>query len=146
MTSEKTKKQMQNVSFDTVEQLLDYLPRMELIVVERLRELIFECIPNVEEKISYNVPFYRRHALICYIWPGSVSWGKSTKEGVQFGFNYGNLLNDESNYLDKGKRKQVYTKDFHAPSDIDEDILRTYLYEASIVDEGKVTMKRQKKR
>ena len=45
--------------------------------------------PDIEEKISYNVPFYKRHSNICYIWPSSVKWGNVKNTGVQFGFNKG---------------------------------------------------------
>ncbi len=133
---EENKRKMQNVDFRTVAELLDFLPENQLAIVERLRELVFDCIPHVEERLSYNVPFYRNNKLICFIWPGSVSWGNvSTWDGVEFGFNYGYLLADEAGYLDRGKRKQVYTKRFYTVKDINEDILRDYLYEAAILDE-----------
>ena len=128
---------MQNVGFKTVDELLDFLPADELKITEALRKIVFDCIPDVEEKISFNVPFYKRKRVICFIWPGSVSWGSVTQNGVRFGFQYGNYLNDESNYLDKGKRKQVYWRDFHSLKDIDADLLKSYIYEAVIIDQTK---------
>jgi hypothetical protein len=133
---EKEKRQMQNVQFRSLGELLDYLPENQLAIVERLRELVFECIPQVEEHLSFNVPFFRKNKLICFIWPGAVSWGNlKTWEGVEFGFNYGYLLADEAGYLDRGTRKQVFTKRFYSLKDLNEDILRDYLYEAAILDE-----------
>jgi hypothetical protein len=49
-----------NVYFRNVTGFLDYLPADELKIVERLRELIFYCIPDAKEKLAYNIPFYYR--------------------------------------------------------------------------------------
>jgi uncharacterized protein YdhG (YjbR/CyaY superfamily) len=129
------KKKMQEVDFGSIEEFLEFLPQDELKIVELLRKIIFYCIPDIEEKISYNVPFYKRHSNICYIWPGSVQWGNVKHSGVQFGFNKGYLMQDEINWLDKGNRKQVYLKIFHSVKEIDVDLLKAYIYEAALVDE-----------
>ena len=126
---------MQNVRFRNMGELLAYLPEHQLLIVENLRELIFECVPDVKERLSFNVPFFSKHKGVCFIWPGVVSWGSKTWEGVEFGFNYGNLLMDENNYLEKGNRKQVFTKRFYTFSEINEDIIRAYLFEAAENDE-----------
>lgn len=127
---------MQSVSFRDVNEFLAYLPAKELAVVELLRQVIFNCIPDVREHLSYNVPYYKRHRNICLIWPASILWGsKKSYTGVRFGFCNGNLLQDEINYLDKGNRKQVYWKDFNSVQDIDVDLLKAYLFEAVEVDD-----------
>ena len=86
---------MQNVQFDSIAELLEFLPEDELKLTEYFRRLIFECVPDVEEKLSYNVPFYRRNAGIFFLWPGAVSWGKVRHAGVRFGFQQGYLMQDE---------------------------------------------------
>lgn len=126
---------MQNVKFQKVSELLGFLPEDQLVVVEQLRELVFETLPNIKEKLSFNVPFFRLHKGICFIWPGAVSWGSKTWNGVEFGFNYGNLLADEMNYLEKGNRKQVFSKRFCSVEDINDEILRSYLLEAAELDD-----------
>lgn len=131
----KEKKQAQNVSFDSFSELLNYLPEDQLEIVEALRELIFSTLKGVEERLSFNVPFYRLRKGICYIWPGAVSWGNKTWEGVEFGFNYGYLLNDEAQYLERGNRKQVYNKRFYSPKEINLELLSAYLLEAAELDE-----------
>lgn len=128
---------MQPVKFRSVEDFLDFLPEHELRIVQALRQLTLECIPNVKEKLSYNVPYYSRHKRICFIWPASVPWGNIKLQGVQFGFCYGNLMRDELNYLDRGSRKQVYSKTFMSLQEIDTDLLKLYLFEAVRVDAGK---------
>lgn len=127
----------QNIGFKSVGEFLDYLPANELEIVDELRSLVFECIPEVKEKLSYNVPFYSRNNSICFIWPASVPWGKVENNGVKFGFTKGSLLKDYASYLGKGDRKQVYTKTFFTPAEIDFDILRDYLFEALEIDSKK---------
>ncbi|MCC6279192.1 MAG: DUF1801 domain-containing protein [Saprospiraceae bacterium] len=131
------KKQMQNVQFQSVGELLDFLDPERLEMVETLRELVFETVPGVEERLSFNVPFFRRYGALCFIWPGSVSWGSTVWEGVEFGFNNGYLLNDEAHYLDRGKRKQVFTKRFFSMQEVKMNLerLRAFLMEAAEVNE-----------
>jgi hypothetical protein len=127
---------MQDVRFSTVDEFLDYLPADELKITERLRKIIFDCAPHIKEKLSYNLPFYKMNKGLFFIWPASVLWGKSKSyTGVRFGFQQGYLLTDEMDYLDKGERKQVYYKDFKQLKDIDTDLLKSYIFEAIILDE-----------
>ena len=137
-----SKSKMQHVSFKSVEEFLDFLPEDELKITEILRELITNCIPDVTEKLSYNVPYYKRKRNICFLWPASILWGKKKSyEGVRFGFVNGHLLNDDINYLHKGDRKQVYWKDFTTVTKTDLEILKTYLLDAVILD-GQPSAKR----
>jgi hypothetical protein len=69
------KKKMQDVDFKNVDDLPAFIPENELKIVERLRKIIFSCLPGCTEKLAYNVPFYKVHANICFIWPPSVNWG-----------------------------------------------------------------------
>lgn len=131
----KPKRRMQNVRFRNIDEMLSYLPDDELEILERLREIVLASIPNLTERLSYNVPYYRRHKDICFIWPGSVSWGSQTQEGVRFGFTQGFLIPDETRFLEKGNRKQVYWHDFHVPGDIDENLLTNLLMSAADIDD-----------
>ena len=56
----KTKQKMQDVSFRNIDEFLEYLPDAELKTVNLLRKIIFDCVPNIKEKLSYNVPFYKK--------------------------------------------------------------------------------------
>ena len=138
--------QFQPFDFRNVSEMLDFLPEKELKITEQLRQIVFDCITDAKEKLAYNVPFYYRHSRICFIWPGSVPWGK-VKEGVQLGFCKGNLLSDVG-YLDTGKRKNVYTKTFHHTGEIDRDKISQLLLEAAWIDEEekKMTSKRSKQK
>ena len=127
---------MQPMKFQSVEEFLDHLPENEKLMVLILRELILECIPDCTEKLSYNVPYYFRNKRVVFIWPASVPWGKVPMEGVKLGFCQGHLLQDKSGYLEKGSRKQVYTRTFFKPEEIDVELLRAYLQQAVEVDGG----------
>ncbi|MDQ3050610.1 MAG: DUF1801 domain-containing protein [Bacteroidota bacterium] len=132
-------KNPQNVSFKSLEDFFDFLPDEELKMVIYLRKIVLDCLPNCTEKLSYNVPFYKINKTICFIWPASVAWGKTVSHtGVRFGFNQGYRLRDELNFLDKGSRKQVYWKDFKSIGEIDEALLKTFLFEAADLDSRRV--------
>lgn len=123
----------QPIDFQDLDDLFAFLPEEELKIVKALRDLVYECIPEVKEKLSYNVPFFRVRKTLCFIWPGSVPWG-GTFEGVQFGFTKGHLMLNEDAYLAAGKRKYVRTKTFRTIREIDFEKLRSLLYEAAIID------------
>jgi hypothetical protein len=126
---------MQNVAFHSVEEFLEFLPQDELVIVQYLRNVIYNCIPDVTEKLTYNVPFFRKRKTICFIWPASILWGKKKSyEGVRLGFSNGHLINDEISFLDKGDRKQVSYKDFLEINPGEMDILKAYIYEAALID------------
>lgn len=137
---------MQNVSFQTVDEFLDFLPEGELKIVTVLRALVFDCLPNCNEKLSFNVPFYFLHKNVCFIWPASVTWGKKeTYKGVRIGFAKGYLLSDETHYLEKGNRKQVYWRDIQRLEETDIELLKSYLFEAAMLDEQEHSIKKMRK-
>jgi hypothetical protein len=82
------------------------------------------------------VPFYSLKKRVCFIWPSSVPWGKVKLKGVQLGFCQGYLLDDPEQFLDRGERKQVYSKTYFSISEIEKDcdLLRHFLFEAAKVD------------
>ena len=133
MSTEKRK--MQNVSFKNVEEFLSFLPQDELEIVLVIRKIIFNLAPSITEKLSYNVPFFRLHKNILFIWPASILWGeKKSYTGVRIGFTNGYLLRDAFPYLSKGDRKYVYYKDFQKLSEIDTDLLKSYIIDAIELD------------
>lgn len=126
---------LQKVKFDSIQDFLNYLPKHELNIVQRLRSVVLSIFPNPIEKLSYNVPYYYQNSRVCFIWPSSVPRGKVQKKGVLLGFCNGYLLRDEINYLEKDARKQVYVKTFNKIEDIDPQLVKTYIFEAILDDE-----------
>lgn len=117
--------------FATVQDLLDFLPADERILLERLREFVISEAPELQERLSFNVPWYKLRRDVCFLWPASVLWGKrKTYEGVRFGFSYGTLLQDPAHYLQRGERRQVLWRDLTAFTRVDERELRRLLAEA----------------
>jgi hypothetical protein len=142
----KKPKKFQNVSFNNVDEFLEYLPADERKITMFLRQLVFDTLPECEEKLSFNVPFYKLRYTVCFIWPSAIAWGGVQQKGVRFGFAKGHLLQDDLGYLDKGNRKQVYWRDFFNTKDVDLDVLRSFLFEAAAVDERCYRLRKEKLR
>lgn len=122
--------------FTTVAALLEFLPAEERALTERLRELIISEVPELNERLSFNVPFYKGQRDVCFIWPASVLWGKTkTYEGVRFGLSYGSLVPGCEPYLQRGERKQVCWRDLQELTAGDERRIRTVLRAAIVVDQ-----------
>ncbi len=117
--------------FASVQECLDFLPAEERALTEQLREFIISEVPELRERLSFNVPFYKLHRDVCFLWPASVLWGKhKTYAGVRFGFSYGMLLSDPSSYLQRGDRKQVLWRDLEQFTKADERMLGQLLAQA----------------
>lgn len=135
----------------SVDEMLLELPKHERIVMDKLRSLILECLPRATEKISYGVPFYTHHRMICFIWPPS-AYGAPKLKNVQnehrigFGFCQGNLMSNEDGALLAEGRKQVYCMYFTSPGEINEEQIRALLYEAELIDESFQKKKTKKKK
>ena len=124
----------QGIKFKSLLEFWEFLPEKERIVVDVLRQIVLKNLPPYcKEKLSYNVPYYYGKRRICLIWPGSVPWG-GIREGVLFGFCYGNRLRDPGNYLTHGTNKQVFYMIYHSPGEIDYDAIVSLLKEAVDVD------------
>jgi hypothetical protein len=127
---------MQDVNFKTIDEFLKYLPANELQITNHLREIVVSTLPSIKEKLSWNIPSYSINKSICFIWPSSIKWGKSSSyTGVRFGLSYGNLLANHQNYFELSDRKQVSYRTFNGVDEIDFNIIKSALLEASFIDE-----------
>lgn len=133
----------QKLSFKPADGFLDYIPANELKIVEFHRQIINSYIPDCKEKLSNNVPFFSRHKKICYIWPSSIPWG-AVEKGVAKGFTQGSKLSIDSNYFDKCNNTTVYKKIYTDAKQIDIEFLKSLLYEAVIIDQENVKIRREK--
>jgi hypothetical protein len=137
---------------DIVDEALLKLPRLERVMVQRLRGLVKECLPKASEQAYYGVgvPFFRHNRLICFIWPPSAHWGprktpeKQQKKGVTLGFCQGYLMSNEGGHLLAEGRKQVYCMYFNKLQDIDDALVRALLFEAGLIDESFAKKKRKR--
>lgn len=136
---------MQSHKFGSIEEFLEFLPEEEYQITALLRGMVLDTIPDIKEKLSYQVPYYSRFRNICFIWPGSVFWGsKRQYQGVRFGFTQGYLLSDPDNYLEKGNRKYVFWRDYLNPAEIDQGMVHMFLSEAILIDQELALAKRKK--
>src|SRR5436190_24296154 len=114
--------------------LFAILPEDEKIIVDVLRQIIIETLPEYcKEKISYNVPFFYGNKGICIVWPSTIPRG-GIKKGVLLGFWYGNKLKDTGNYLIHGINKQIFYKIFYSADNINEKAIVKLLKEAVQLD------------
>lgn len=121
--------------FATLQELLDFLPEDERDLTLELRELILSEVPDLKERISFNVPFYKLHRDLCFLWPASVLWGaRKTYNGVRFGLCYGTLVPGAEPYLQRGARKQVCWRDFSSVTSGDRRQLGLVLRSACTLD------------
>lgn len=123
-----------------VEDFISELTGNEKLLVRRLRSLILETEPRLQEKLSYGVPYFFHHRRICFLWPSSCIPGSESRPvpvhgEVTLGLCYGNLLSNAQGLLLKEGRKQVYVIKFSATDQIDEQALREIIQEAVLVDE-----------
>ncbi|HEX7905170.1 MAG TPA: hypothetical protein VF487_14965 [Chitinophagaceae bacterium] len=115
-------------------QLYELLPEQERIIVDVLRHLVKDNLPDYcKEKLSYNVPFFYGHKSICIIWPSTIPRGGIKKE-VLLGFWYGNRLTDKDHYLLHGSNKQIFYKIYYDVEEIDQKPLIKLLKEAASLD------------
>jgi hypothetical protein len=115
-------------------QLFERLPDNERIIVDVLRQIISENLPNYcKEKLAFNVPYFYGQKGICIIWPASVPRG-GIKEGVLLGFWQGNKLNDQDGYLTRGTNRKVFYKIYRNAEEIDEAAIVKLLKEAVQAD------------
>ena len=123
------------IRFSCIEDFLNFLPQNQLTLVEGLRSIINECIPEVHEKLSYNVLYFRKRKNICFLWPAAIPWGGfPVKDGIQLGFVNGYLLGNEDGFLEQGTRKKVSIKQISTLKDLDMNRIKSLLYEAELID------------
>ena len=122
-----------------VETLIAELPSDERTIVKRLRALILDVDPRIQEKLSYGVPYFFHHKRICFVWPTScLPCGYDTAKDdtkVTLGLCYGNLLSNEQGLLLQEGRKQVFVIKYTSPKEIDEKAVREIIQEAVLVDD-----------
>jgi hypothetical protein len=123
-----------------VEGFIAALTGDEKRIVARLRALILESGPRLQEKLSYGVPYFFHHRRICFLWPIShlprnYPPPSLNSPLVTLGLCYGNLLSNEQGLLLKEGRKQVYMIKYSSIKEINEQAVREIIQEAVLVDE-----------
>ncbi|AWO00646.1 hypothetical protein DLD77_02495 [Chitinophaga alhagiae] len=126
----------EQIKFRSLLELFEFLPRDEVLLTDVLREITIATLNGYgKEKLSYNVPFFYGTKSICLIFPASVP-RSGVKNGVLFGFWYGNRLKDKNNYLTHGTNKQIFYKIYQSVDEIDISALTGLINEAVELDKS----------
>jgi len=91
------------------------------------------CAPQIEARLTYNIPFFYYFGRLCYLNPK----GKS----VDLGFCRCALL-EEHPLLGRTELKEVRIINFTDLQSIDEAVLKPFIFDAMILNE--LTRKRKK--
>lgn len=90
----------------------------------QLKVLIEKRVPESTLLYKYGIPFfYLKGRPFCYL--------IATKKYADVGIVRGSLLTNNTDHLEKGKRKTVRSLRYKKPEDLDLDILHTVLDEAA---------------
>lgn len=128
---------MSQNQFNSLVEFFDFLPEEERRITLSLRDLIYETLPEIKEKLSYQVPFFKLNKNICFIWPAAILWGnKKSYDGVRMGFSYGFQLIKKYNNIDLADRKQVAYLHFSSLPDVEKqhNLVRNLLLESRNFD------------
>jgi hypothetical protein len=123
-----------------VETYLETLTGHERALMKRLRTMILQAEPRINETLSYGVPYFSRHRRLFYLRPSSAIPGKPQTESdpspkVMLGFCYGNLLSNDQGLLIREERKQVFTIPVFTLTAAKERLISEVINEAVYVDE-----------
>ena len=129
----------QKIKFKNLADFNNAISEQELEIVEILRESIYDSIPEIRERLAYNVPFFYRKRRLCFIWPASVPWG-GISSGVALGFVQGSKMTT----LPVLPGKQIASIVFQHKNEIDKSDLETWLFEALQIDEDQFNLRKSK--
>ena len=89
-------------------------------IMLRLRELIYEVVPEATESIMWSRPHFKLNRPVCYI--------GGFKKHVTLAFHDGRMLNDPDGILLGTGKKMKYLK-FSTMEGLDEDQLKRWILE-----------------
>lgn len=79
-----------------VDDYIESLPDEKRVIAELIREMLFENVPTIEEKLSFKLPFYHYFGMFVFL--------NNTKAGIDVVFCRGKDLVDEFPQLTVNKR------------------------------------------
>lgn len=112
---------MQNRLDPQVDAFIDNLGEPVQDIVKRLRTVVFEAYPEMEEGIKWSKPSYSKEGLVCYM--------QTAKSHVNFGFYRGADLADRHNLLEGDGKKMRHVR-IRKADEIDEEKLKFLVWDA----------------
>lgn len=95
-------------------------------ILQKLHCIILSCAPQMEARLTYNIPFYYYFGRLCYLNPKGAS--------VDLGFCRGALLSPHP-LLGRTELKEVRIIHFSDLKAIAEAVLKPLVFEAMILNE-----------
>lgn len=89
---------------------IDDLPENQKAIVTILRQMLYELVPNIQEKYSFKLPFYHYFGMFCYI--------NKIPNGIDFCFCRGKDLMNEFPQLLIKKRAKIAGVELYSLKDI----------------------------
>ncbi|MBP6431417.1 MAG: DUF1801 domain-containing protein [Ferruginibacter sp.] len=103
---------------------IDDLPTHQKQIATKVRSLILQLVPNVQEKFSYKIPFYYYHGIFCFI--------NKIPNGIDVGFCRGQDLINEFPQLEVKKRKILASIELLTLKDIEQKQLPQIITTAAL--------------
>ncbi|MFZ1454333.1 MAG: DUF1801 domain-containing protein [Ferruginibacter sp.] len=110
-----------------VEEYIDNLSETQQAIAKNLRSLLFNLVPEIQEKLSFKIPFYHYFGMFCYI--------NAIPNGIDLGLCRGKDLTGEFPSLELKGRAIVASVSLHSVKDIKEKEVREIIIAAALWNE-----------
>lgn len=110
-----------------VDEYIDNLSDTQQAIAENVRRLLFNLVPEIQEKLSFKIPFYHYFGMFCYI--------NAIPNGIDLGLCRGKDLTGEFPSLELKGRAIVATVSLHAVKDIKEKKIQEIIIAAALWNE-----------
>jgi hypothetical protein len=109
-------------------------------IFRRIRNIILNTAPGIEEKIRYGIPFFDYFGWMCYLSP------LKNNKGVYIAFLRGFELSNEQGILETNGRVMVKSITYTHAKQIDETPLREIIQEALLLNQEHHQQKKKQKK
>lgn len=110
-----------------VDEYIDNLSEAQQAIAENVRRLLFSLVPEIQEKLSFKIPFYHYFGMFCYI--------NAIPNGIDLGFCRGKDLAGEFPFLELKGRAIVASVSLHSIKDIKQKEVREIIVAAALWNE-----------
>ncbi len=110
-----------------VDTYIDDLSDSQQAIAKNVRRLLFNLVPEIQEKLSFKIPFYHYFGMFCYI--------NAIPNGIDLGLCRGKDLTGEFPSLELKGRAIVATVSLHSVKDIKQKEVREIIIAAALWNE-----------
>ena len=110
-----------------VDTYIDDLSDSQQAIAKNVRRLLFNLVPEIQEKLSFKIPFYHYFGMFCYI--------NAIPNGIDLGLCRGKDLTGEFPSLELKGRAIVATLSLHSVKDIKQKEVREIIIAAALWNE-----------